>query len=88
MSWRIVMVPGFEASIAALGDSPEVSQVVKVLLAQAVNHPYRAPRLDGYEARILKSRSYGNYPALRLLYRVERDVIYLYEIGPHPELGV
>lgn len=86
MSRRIVTAPGFDLSVAALGDTAEVRQIVKALIARAERQPENAPKLAGLEARVVKSRSYGTYPAIRMLYRVEGDTIYLYEVAFYDEL--
>jgi hypothetical protein len=87
VSRRIVTVPGFDLSVAGLGGSAEVREVVKALIARAERYPENAPRLPGLEARVVKSRSYGDYPALRLLYRVDEETIYLYEVASYDELS-
>jgi hypothetical protein len=87
VNWRIVEVPGFVESVAALGDSPDVSEVVRAMIRRATDHPFASPKIAGLEARVVRSRSFDRCPALRLLYRVEGDVVYLYFIRQYSELG-
>lgn len=87
MSRLIVPVIGFEASVAALGSSVEVQDVVRALISRVERDPERARKLPGLEARVIKSRSFGTCPAIRLLYRVTADSIYLYEVAVYDELA-
>lgn len=86
MSVRIVSMPGFDVSVAALGDTAEVRAVVRALIGHVSRSPYDVPKVPGREVRVIKSRSYGPYPAIRLLYRVVQDTVYLYEAGFYDEL--
>jgi hypothetical protein len=84
---RVIAVPEFETYVAALGDSPEVRELVKAMISFVERQPFNAPEIPGLTARVIKSRSYGKYPSLKLVYRVEDDVIYLYSIAPYDELA-
>lgn len=86
MRRRLVAVAGFYDAVAALGDTPEVTLVVEALIARAHGRPEAAATIAGYSARVIKSQSYGDYPALRLVYRVQGETVYLYDIGPYDEL--
>lgn len=86
MRRRLIAVAGFHDAVAALGDSAEVTLVVEALIARAHSHPEAAPMVPGFSARVIKSQGYGNYPALRLVYRLEGDVVYLYDIASYDPL--
>ncbi len=73
-------------SLAKLHDSEETVSTVKALLLRAVNYPQSAPTLRDNDIRILKTRSYGAYPALRLFYAIDAEAVYLLYIEHYDEL--
>lgn len=69
-----------------LDDSPETRAVVKRLIGRARNWPEGAPEIDDIGARVLRSRPWGDYPAIRLLYGLEDGVVFLYHIEKYDPL--
>lgn len=82
----VLTMDGFDASVAAVGDTVESRRVIRALVRCALRHPEQAPPIPGTSARILRSRSYGPYPPLRLLYRFSDGTVYLYLVEPYDEL--
>lgn len=78
MRRRIVRTESFEQSVAALNDFAESRLVLDMLIMRAMKWPHTGEQLAGTSAWILHSQPYGNFPALRLVYRVDGDVLYLY----------
>lgn len=78
MRRRIVRTDAFEESVAALRDSPETKLVVETLIMRARRWPHTGELVPGTAARVLRSLPYRNFPAIRLIYRVAGDNIYLY----------
>jgi hypothetical protein len=81
-----VAAAGFYRSLAALGSSPAVSLVVDAMIDQIGLRGDEAPVIPGTSARVIKTTSYGDVPALRLVYRVHNDVIFLYDLAVYDEL--
>lgn len=84
---RVIAVTGFLESADALGGTPEVSLVIDALIKRAVSRPEAGAVIPGFKARMIKSRSYGIYPALRLIYALENDVVSLYDVSTYDELA-
>lgn len=85
---QFVEASGYAASVAALGDSEEVHAARRALLAWVETYPDRGELVARTRARILRSRSYPGYAALRLIYRcdLKEDTVYLYRLLPVDEL--
>jgi hypothetical protein len=79
---RTIAAAGFYDSVAALGDSVEVSRVVRALILHARLYPAQAPRIPGTYARVIRSRASGRFPALRLIYRFGEGTLTLLHIEP------
>ena len=85
---NLIPLPGFAAAAAALGSgSPETRELLHALLRRVERQPENAPTLPGQGTRVLKTRTYGSYPAVRLLYMAVGQTIYLFDVGFYDELN-
>ena len=75
---RIVRTDAFEESVAALSGSPETRLVLEMLIRRARRWPHAGELIPGTAARVIRSLPYRKFPAIRLIYRVAGDNIYLY----------
>ena len=75
---RVVRTESFVQSVAALNDSAESRLVLETLILRATRWPHTGALVEGTAARVLRSLPYGHFPAVRLVYRVAGDVVYLY----------
>lgn len=85
-SRRIVTDDAFRECLLALGTSPEIEEVVQALVLRATSRPERARPIPGSDLRVLRSRSYGPYPALRLFYEFDDAEVRLRWIEEWDEL--
>jgi hypothetical protein len=83
---RIVRTALFEDCLSTLEDSPETRAVVQRLIERARTWPEGAPEIADIGARVLRSRPWGRYPAIRLLYGFEDGIIFLYHIENYDPL--
>lgn len=86
MRRRVTALETFYDSLAALDDSHETKQVVKALMLRVSAQPESAPMLPGKTIRVLKSRSGGALPALRLFYWMDDERVCLLYIEAYDEL--
>jgi hypothetical protein len=87
VSRRIITIHEFHDSLAALDDTPEIAAVVSALVLRATRQPEHAPMLPGTKIRSIRSRTYGNYPALRLFYSLEDDAVRILHVERYDELA-
>jgi hypothetical protein len=84
---RVVRTESFRQSAAALNDS-ESRFVLESMIARIARFPLAGVPIEGTPARVLRSLAYGNFRVIRLIYRMEGDVIYLYRAGYSDALQV
>lgn len=84
---RLVPVDGYTESVAALGDSAEVKAALALLLKYVQVFPDRGEPIPGLKALIAKNRTYPGYAPLRLVYRFEKEVVFLYDVSHYDELA-
>jgi hypothetical protein len=84
---RVVRTEAFKQSAAALNDS-ESRLVLDAMIVRIMHWPLAGYPIEGTRARVLRSLSHGNFRIVRLIYRVEGDVIYLYRAGCSDALQV
>jgi len=85
-SLAIVATSRYHRSREALGDAPEAHPIADALEATAAGAPDAGVVIPDTIVRVLHSRSYGNFPALRLYYSVAGWVVHLLWIEPYDEL--
>lgn len=81
-----VSLPRYRSSRAALGDAAETLQIAEALEAYAAERPDAGVGIPGTVIRVLHSRRYGDYPALRLYYSVSAGVVHLLWIEEYDEM--
>lgn len=86
MSRRVVALDEFEVSLQDLG-SHGAARLVHALARHIAGNPERAPSLDGMNVRVLKTKSYGDHPALRLFYTFDAHAVYLLHVERYDELS-
>ena len=82
---RIVADAKFKRAMERLG-SPNAAALVRRVARQLANKPHSAPALDGADVRVLRTRSYAGYPALRLFYTFDAHAVYLLDVQQYDEL--
>lgn len=87
MARRIERSDAFYDSLVFLDDSPETVKVVEALVHRATSQPENAPELPGYSLRAIRSRSWGRYPALRLIYSFDDWAVHLRYVERWDELS-
>jgi len=85
---RIVRTDAFDESVAALSDSRETTLVLAMMIGRARRWPHAGELIPGTAARVIRSRPYGTFPAIRLIYRAAGDIIYLYRADHYDVLKV
>ena len=86
MSRWIEPVPAFDASLAALQQTPEVSSVVRALIERVTGRPEEAAVLEGTNARAVYSLQTPAHPPLRLFYSIDDTTIYLLHVEEYDPL--
>ena len=81
-----VAMPPYRRSRAALGDAPETERIADALVTSAAARPDSGIVIPGTVVRVLHSRRYGNFPALRLYYSVGEGVVHLLWIEHYDEM--
>lgn len=82
---RIITVKKFDDAVGAF-ESPAVARLIGELGRYLAESPERGHAVDGVGVRVLHCRAYGEYPALRLFYGYNDEVLYLLEVAPFDEL--
>jgi hypothetical protein len=82
----VPMVP-YPTSVEALPDSEAARQAVQILIAKVQLEPERWPKLAGTNTRVARVHPHAALPEVRLYYRYEEGVIYLYGFESGPETG-
>lgn len=77
--WRLEIHPDAKASLEALPDDSLTKAVVLNLLLAVLRDPLCTPVIETTPYRVLYSREPG-YPALRVFYRVQDDVVLIRNI--------
>jgi hypothetical protein len=83
---RAVAFPSYHRSREALGDAPGTLQIAETLEAHAVERPDAGSAVPGTVVRVLRTRRYGAFPALRLYYSVAEGVVHLLWIEEWDEM--
>lgn len=81
MLWRLEIHPDARASLEALPDDSLTKAVVLNLLLAILRNPLCTPVIETTPYRVLYSRQPG-YPALRVFYQVDDDVVLIRVIEP------
>lgn len=76
----------YRCSRAALGDAPETERIADALVASVAERPDSGTVIPGTIVRVLHSRRYGPFPALRLYYSVAAGVVHLLWIEHYDEM--
>lgn len=85
MPRRIVTFDDFDRAAAELA-VPAADRMLSALIQSIAADPYRFPTLAGLTVRVLRSRSYGPYPALRIFYTFDEEAVYLLHVEMYDEL--
>lgn len=83
---RIIKTDEFERGVATLG-SPAAQALAHALAERIAVKPELAPQVAGLPMRALRSRGYGEYPALRLFYTFDEQTLYLLTVERYDELS-
>jgi hypothetical protein len=81
MDKPLISAPGYERSLAALGESVVVQRALHLLLTKIAKEPERWPVVSPEGSRVMKSHAHPELAGLRLCYRVESDAIYLESVA-------
>lgn len=87
MQVSLVPTVPYPASVEALPDSEAARQAVQILLAKVQLEPERWPKLAGTITRVARVHPHAALPEVRLYYRYEDGVIYLFGFETGPENG-
>ena len=82
---RIVPEQKFVEALRALA-CPDTERMVKHLAELLAARPHWVPPLAGSALRIIHTGPYGEFPALRLVYRFDKDVLYLVHVEVYDPL--
>ena len=82
---HIVRDEKFVAALRALA-CPSTERMVEQLAKLLAARPHWAPPIDGSEMRMLHTGAYGEFPALRLYYRFDREALYLLHVEVYDPL--
>jgi hypothetical protein len=85
-SLRVLTIPHYRRSRAALGDAPETQTVAAALESSAAQRPYTGASIPGTIVRIVHARRYGDFPALRLYYSIGGGAVHLLWIEHYDEM--
>ena len=85
MRRRVRTDPEFYESLFNLDTSEATVHAGSLLLLRATLHPESAPAMPGMGIRVIKTRSYEGFPALRLFYWIDDEDIFLLEIERYVE---
>lgn len=77
---RMVAVDGFDAAVAALGDTPQARRSVAAAILRLRRNSGNWPKIPGTHARVMRTHAGPELLSLSLYYRVDGDVIHLYDI--------
>lgn len=80
MQKRMVPMVRYPQSVAALPDTAAAREVLQLLLSKVQQEPERWPRLPDSEARLARAHPHPELPQLRLYYKYDEGVIYLYGV--------
>jgi hypothetical protein len=83
----VVAVAPYHHSRAALGGAPETNRIADALVDAVAERPDSGSAIPNTAVRVLHSRRYGNFPALRLYYSVAGGVVHLLWIEHYDEIG-
>ena len=86
MRRKVIRTDAFEESVAALSDAPETRLILETLILRVRRCAHAGESIPGSAARVIRSRPYRNFPALRLIYRVSGTTIYLSRADPYDAL--
>ena len=86
MRRRVIAIPAFYESLLRLDASEATVKAGTLLLLRAVRHSASSELLPEMEGiRVLKTRSYSGFPALRLFYWADDRDLLLLEIERYDE---
>ncbi|MEA2490834.1 MAG: hypothetical protein QOH21_2626 [Acidobacteriota bacterium] len=77
---QMVAVDGFDAAVAALGDSAKARRSVAAAILRLRRNCGNWPKIPGTHARVLRTHGNPELLSLSLYYRVDGDVIHLYDV--------
>jgi hypothetical protein len=77
---RMVPMVRYPQSVEALPDTAAAREVLQLLLSKVQQEPERWPRLPDSEARLARAHAHPELPQLRLYYKYDDGVIYLYRV--------
>lgn len=80
MARRIIAIEGYEAAVAALGQSAAAKRSLAAALLRLEPDPGRWPEIPGTSARVIRTHKHPELLSLCLYYRVEGEVVYLYDV--------
>jgi hypothetical protein len=84
---RIVAHDDFETALVSFG-SPEAEHLARALAAYIAEDPGRhTSAFSGLAVRVLRSRAWGTYPALRIFYTYDEEAVHLLHIEVYDELA-
>jgi len=83
---RVIPMKDFNCALASLDDVPV--DLVRDLACRIAAHPERTGPSDGNGIRMVKTRTYGAYPAVRLFFRFDEQAVYLTNIEIRDELEI
>jgi hypothetical protein len=82
----VVAISRYQRARAALGDTPETRRIADALEASVAERPDAGVVIPGTIVRVLHSRRYGAFPALRLYYSVAEGAVHLLWIEHYDEM--
>jgi hypothetical protein len=77
---RMVAVDGFDAAVAALGDTPKARRSVAAAILRLRRNSGNWPKIPATHARVMRTHAGPELLSLSLYYRVDSDVIHLYDV--------
>jgi hypothetical protein len=80
----VPMVP-YPASVEALPDIQSAREAVQILLVKVQLEPERWPQVPGTSTRLARVHPHDELPEVRLYYRYEAGVVYLFGFESGPE---
>jgi hypothetical protein len=80
MQKRMVPMVRYPQSLKALPDTAAARDVLQLLLSKVQQEPERWPCLPDSEARLARAHPHPELPQLRLYYKYDAGVIYLYGV--------
>ena len=84
---RIITIKKFDDAVTAL-QSPAAARLIGELGLYLAEKPEHGSAVAGVGVSVLHSRAYGEYPAVRLFYGYNNNVLYLLDVAPFDELEV